>query len=374
MKVGIFGGSFDPIHSEHVACALAAKEALRLDRVVVVPSFIGPHKRGGASAAGEDRLEMCKLAFRGHDFAEVSDFELALGGTSYSHITCRHFQELYPDAERFLLVGADMLEDFFTWKNPDDIVARTTVAACGRGKLSAAGLHEAFRARFSRDFAEVPFTGKEISSTELRVFLAFGKRPAGLDDAVYTYIRERGLYARPVISEALALEKEARREHSLRVALMACKRSRSLKIPEEQALLAAALHDCAKYVPPESPLLQGFVPPEEVPAPVLHQYTGAYLAEHALGVRDEVVLDAIRYHASGREDMTPLGKLIYLADLLEDARTFEGVEELRALFWKDLDACLVSALSCQLAYLRESGKPVYGLTQKAYEWARDHQK
>lgn len=374
MNVGIFGGSFDPVHSEHVALVLAAKEALNLGRVVVVPSFLGPHKRGGASAAGKDRLEMCKLAFRGHDFAEVSDFELALGGTSYSYVTCRHFEEVYPDSNRFLLVGADMLEDFFTWRDPDDIVSRTTVAVCGRGDTDVSALHGKFRARFSCDFAEVPFKGKDVSSTKIRVKLAFGKRPEELCGEVASYILEKGLYARPVIPEALALEKEERRAHSFRVAVMACKRARSLGIPEEQAILAAALHDCAKYLPPESPLLAGFVPPPGVPDPVLHQYTGAYVAEHRFGIRDETVLDAIRYHASGREDMTALGKLIYLADLLEEARRFEGVEMLRELFYRDLDACLVASLSCQLAYLRGSGKPVYGLTQRAYDWAVNHKK
>ncbi len=372
MKVGIFGGSFDPIHSEHVACALAAKEALGLDRILIVPSFIGPHKRGGASAAADDRLNMCRIAFRNYDFVTVSDFELALGGTSYSYITCRHFAEEYPEAERFFLVGADMLEDFFGWKNPDDIVSRVTIAACNRGDADVGPLHARFRARFSCDFVEVPFRGKEVSSTEIRVGLAFGKRPAPLDEAVYRYMLARGLYARPVLLQALALEKEERREHSFRVAMLACKRARSCKIPEEQALMAAGLHDCAKSVPLESPLLEGFVLPENVPSPVVHQFTGAYLAEHLFGVREEAVLDAIRYHASGREDMTPLGKLIYLADLLEESRSFAGVEELRALFWKDLDACLLAALEMQLGYLQKGQKPIYELTQKAYFWARSH--
>lgn len=147
------------------------------------------------------------------------------------------------------------------------------------------------------------FSGEAVSSTGIRVSLAFGKDPEALDERVLAFIRERGLYTHPAIAPALALEKPERREHSFRVAQMACARARSLRIPEEKALLAAALHDCAKYVPLSSPLLEGFPCPENVPPPVLHQYTGAYLAEQHFGIRDREVLDAIRYHTSGRAGM-----------------------------------------------------------------------
>ena len=139
-------------------------------------------------------------------------------------------------------------------------------------------------------------------------------------------------------------------------------------IPEEKALLAAAFHDCGKSVPPTSALLSGFVPPADVPPPVLHQYVGAYLAEKCFGVEDGEVLDAIRYHTSGRAGMSELEKLIYLADLLEPGRSYPGVEELRELFERDLNACLLRALQEQIAYLRSIEKPIYGLTEEAYRW------
>lgn len=374
MKIALFGGSFDPVHSEHIRMAQAAVSALGLDKLIVMPSYQAPHKAFGAHAEGKYRLEMCKIAFGKHDFAEVSDYELKAGGTSYTYLTCRAFAEKYPGSELFFLVGADMLSDFFTWKAPDDILAHATIAACGRGEALDPHLHEMFLARFGKDFAEIPFTGEAVSSTEIRVALAFGKRPNALCDGVYDYIRTHGLYAYPAIAPALALETEARREHSLRVAKLACRRARSLGIGEEKALLAAALHDCAKSIPAESPYLAGFTPPDEVPAPVLHQYTGAYIAEHTFGIRDEEILDAIRYHASGREDMTPLGKLIYLSDLLEEERRFPMVEYLRDLFWQDPDRCLEESLQYQLDYLQKTGGPIYWRSAAAYEWAKAHLK
>ena len=367
MRIAIFGGSFDPVHNEHVAAVQAAAEYLSLDKVFIVPSHIAPHKHGGAHADGAARLAMCRLAFSPLPYAEVDDSEVASGGTSYTYLTCRAFAARYSDAERYFLVGADMLEDFFTWKNPDDILSCVTLAAFGRGADGVSALHETFRARFQKDYLEIPFCGESVSSTDLRVLLAFGKEPSALDKRVCAYIEEHKLYSYPAIAPALALEKSERREHSLRVALMAARRARGLRLAEDKVVLACALHDCGKYVPLSSPMLAGFTLPEGVPAPVLHQYTGAYLAEHVFGIADREILDAIRYHTSGRANMSDLEKLVFLADMLEEGRAFPEVERLRALFYEDLNACFAAALFHQIAYLKASGSPVYPLTYEAYE-------
>ena len=370
MKIVLFGGSFDPVHSEHVRYVRAAIGFLHADKAIVLPAGVAPHKMSGAIASGEDRLEMCRIAFSALPQAEVNDFEVREAGRSYTYLTCRHFAALYPSAELYFLVGEDMLEDFFTWKEPDDILRHVTLAACGRGKRSSAALHERFRARFQKDYLDIPFMGENVSSRMMRVDLAFGKKPQDLDENVYFYLRSRRLYEHPAILPALSLEKEERREHSYRVARMAVERAASAGIDGGRALLAAALHDCGKYVPLSSALLEDFTPPEDVPPPVLHQYTGAYLARHSFGIEDEEVLDAIRYHTSGKPGMSPLGILIYLSDLLEEGRAFEGIEELRALFKTDLDLCLYRSLEEQLLYLKGTGKPVYPLTEQTYWWIK----
>ncbi len=372
MKIGLYGGSFDPVHSEHVRFAEAALKFLHLDKLEVIPSYQAPHKLDGASASAADRLALLEVAFRGVKRAHVNDFECNAGGTSYTYLTCRAFREQYPDAELYLLVGADMLNDFFTWKNPDDILSNVTLAACGRGEELPEALSEKFFERFQKHFVAVPFVGEKVSSTALRVSLAFrGETEADLSALSPEVLREidaRNLY-RVDEAKALELETPQRRAHSYRVALLACEWAHSTRlVPERKALLSAMLHDCAKYVPEGSPLLRGFRSPENVPAPVWHQYAGAYLAEHEFGVTDEEVIDAIEFHASGKGNMSTLGKLIYLSDLLESKRDFEGVETLRKLFWEDLDACMEASLSHQLAYLERSGKPVYPLTAEAFDW------
>ena len=376
MKVAVFGGSFDPVHKEHVRLTRAAIEALKLDKVLIMPSYRAPHK-SGSLMDGKARLKACEIAFRNIPQAEVCDYELSQGGISYSYLTCRYFARRFPDAERYFLVGADMLENFFSWRDPDEIVSLVKIAACGRGEALPTELHARFQERFGCDFTEVPFVGERVSSTKLRVLLAFREATGGLglealDEKVLAYLAEGGFYRYPAAERALALEKPARQLHSYRVALMACTRARSLGISEEKALLAAMLHDCGKYLPTDSPLYAGFVFPSGVPEPVAHQYGGAYLAKHEFGIEDEEILDAIRYHTSGREDMTPLGKLIFLADLLEDERDFEGVKELRKLFYEDFEECFYRALERQIEYLKRTGRPVYPLTERAYEWLKAH--
>lgn len=369
MRIGLFGGSFDPVHKEHVKLAEAAVSALGLDRLYILPSFVAPHKLQGSNADGEARAELCKIAFREVAEAVVDDFELSRGETSYSYITCAHFRERFPEAEIFFLVGADMLENFPQWRRPEEILKNVTLAACGRANGDIHVYARRVESLYGKAPVLVPFTGEDISSTRIRVELAFGKDPAGLDGEVLARIRERGLYTHPAIAPALALEKEERREHSFRTALMAVKYARREGVNEARAILACALHDCGKYVPLSSPLLAGFTPPEGVPAPVLHQYTGAYIAEHTFGIEDREVLEAIRYHTSGKENMSALGKLVLVADMVEEGRDFPCVHELRAALSSSLDEGLVACLTRQIEFLRERQTPVYPLTVRALQWA-----
>lgn len=376
MRIGIFGGSFDPVHVEHVRLAEAAVKSLCLDKLFVVPACVPPHKREKTLSSEKARLEMCRIAFADIPAVVVSDYEISRGGTSYTLLTCRHFRQAYPSAELFFLVGTDMLRDFPSWREPEEILSLATLAVCARAESAdwAEKEQEAFFARFHRRFAVVDYCGKAVSSTEIRVLAGAGEDVSGfVGKKVAAYIEEKGLYVIPRAKDALALEKPARRAHSIRVALLAAQRAPDLKIDEKKALTAALFHDCAKNLSPDSPLLKGFHPPEGVPSPVMHQYSGAYVAEKVFGITDGEVLDAIRYHTSGRAGMSPLEKLIFLADMLEAGRSFEGVNGLREAFRRDknsLDECLLSALSHTLGYLEKEGGEIYPLTRQAYEFMK----
>lgn len=320
---------------------------------------------------------MCRIAFNDCPRTEVSDCEIRQGGTSYTYLTCRRFRELYPSAKLFWLVGTDMLRDFPTWRNPEEILSLAALAVCARAEKPGWTEKELkdFTARFKTDFAIIRYDGKDVSSTEVRVLAAAGENVISLVGAkTAEYIRKNRLYEIPHAREALLLEKPSRRAHSIRVALFAAEYAAKFGISEKQAVTAALFHDCAKNLPPDSPYLRGFRPPKGVPEPVLHQYSGAYVAEKFFEVTDGEVLDAVRYHTSGRADMTSLGKLVFLSDMLESGRQFDGVEKLRKIFREEgLDPCMRQALRDTLSYLEKSGGEIYPLTREAYEFLKREQ-
>ena len=150
MRIGIFGGSFDPVHNEHIALVKHAIESLQLDKLIVMPAYAPPHKQGKRLTSDKVRLELCKLAFENIDKVEVSDYEIEKKGTSYTYLTCRDFKTKYPNDELFWLVGTDMLRNFPLWKEPEDILKNATLAVCARNEKDA--WIEKEQEKFSADF------------------------------------------------------------------------------------------------------------------------------------------------------------------------------------------------------------------------------
>ncbi len=132
MKIGLFGGSFNPIHNGHINLALSVKKSLGLDRVILIPSGTSPHKSSSEYAPSYDRFEMCRIACENTVGLEVSDYEILQERKSYTVYTVRHFKEKYPDDELFWLVGSDMLLCFDTWFEYREILQKVTVSAISR--------------------------------------------------------------------------------------------------------------------------------------------------------------------------------------------------------------------------------------------------
>ena len=193
-RIGVFGGTFDPVHTEHINLMRSAIIGLSLDRLFVTPTFFPPHKEG-AYASAEDRGKMLSLALKGVKKAEISDFELINGGKSYSFITAEHFKSLYPAAELFFIIGGDMLNGFKTWKNPERILAAATlVVGKRRGDGEPEETRDDFRKTFGKDFITLDFNGGGVSSTEIRTKIALGLSVSGLvPDAVAEYIGKEKL-------------------------------------------------------------------------------------------------------------------------------------------------------------------------------------
>ncbi len=173
MKRAIFGGSFDPVHNGHVKLVESLCEAVMPDEVIVMPAGISPFKKDmkRRPASGEDRLKMCRLAFADMPRVTVSDYEISRTEVSYTVDTLRHFRELYPNDELYLLIGSDMLLTFDKWRKFEEILADCTLCAASRENASADMALLRKKAEELHRYGDVllidtePF---EISSTEIR--------------------------------------------------------------------------------------------------------------------------------------------------------------------------------------------------------------
>ena len=132
-RIAIFGGTFNPVHIEHVELCKSAIKELNLDKLIVMPTFISPHKVDKACLSAGERLNMLKLAFEGVDRVEVSDFEILKEGKSYTYQTIEHFYQ--QGQQLFFIVGGDMLTDFKTWKFPERILSLATLAVFKRQSI-----------------------------------------------------------------------------------------------------------------------------------------------------------------------------------------------------------------------------------------------
>ena len=123
MKIGVFGGTFNPIHNGHISLLHKMKQEMELDKVLLVPTFMPPHKSGDEVVSALHRLEMCRLAVQELDWVQVSDIEVMRGGTSYTVDTLRAISKTHPNDELFLLMGSDMFFSFEQWKSPNEIAS-----------------------------------------------------------------------------------------------------------------------------------------------------------------------------------------------------------------------------------------------------------
>lgn len=132
MRLGIYGGSFDPVHYGHLLLAETVREQSRLDEIWFMPAAQSPHKQGQPPTPPEARVEMLELAIAGHESFQASRLEIERGGLSYTVETLRRVAEAEPTAEQFLLMGADSLVDFPHWKSPAEICELATLLVVGR--------------------------------------------------------------------------------------------------------------------------------------------------------------------------------------------------------------------------------------------------
>ena len=386
-RIGIYGGSFNPPHIGHLEAARSAVRTLKLDKLLLIPTGLAPHKATPAcTPAPEHRLEMLRIAARGMDKAEVCDLEIRRPGPSYTYETVEQLREMYPDAELVLLMGTDMFLSFLSWNQPERIWKQATLGVFCRGQRKEKDAIRAQKKAMEDLGAKVELVDNpviEVSSTQARRMLVFRFGGFLLPKGVEAYIREHKLYGtdrdyrnlpmeelEPV---AISLHAPKRVPHVLGCRDTAARLAKIWGVDPEIAARAGLLHDITKAL--DGPLqltlcdeygtiLDDFS--MKYPK-TLHALTGSLVAERIFGESPEVV-SAIRSHTTGKANMTTLEKIIYIADYMEPNRDFPGVEKLRHLAETDLNAALKCGLEQTLDHLKNQGSRVSPETRDALAW------
>jgi nicotinate-nucleotide adenylyltransferase len=196
-RIGLFGGSFNPIHKGHLHLIQVAKEELSLDRVILIPAKVSPFKQQHPDMAeGADRLAMCRLGVESLPYCSVDDCELQREGVSFSVDTVRLFRERYPSAELVLLVGSDMFLSFHRWKSYQEILQLATLGVLAREEAIGEAMEQ--QRQFLLQYGKILFCTARvytISSTKIRENLRNQKNATCyLPEKVVQYILSHQLY------------------------------------------------------------------------------------------------------------------------------------------------------------------------------------
>lgn len=386
-KMGLFGGTFDPIHKGHVSVALRLAQTLELDGVLLMPTFVPPHKIKENMASAEHRLAMCQLAAEEHPLLSVSDLELQRGGASFTVDTLTALCKQYPDTQWYLLVGADMFTTLRTWHRFADIADMAVLCTIAREGTDTTKLKE-YATALTMDGIRCyvdEYPVEPYSSTQVRQRVAAGEDVSDLvGEAIACYISDNGLYRQDegmkrqtadeqyieIIRSRLS---EYRFHHSLCVAQEAKRLALLHGADPAKAYTAGILHDIMKDTDQEAQLqiLSDFgvtLDDVEQQSPMLwHARSGEVFLRNILGVEDEDILSAVRYHTTGRAGMSRLEQVVFTADFTSADRNYPDVAVIRGL----ADESLIKAIRYGVEYtirdLQNKGAVVHPDTLHLYE-------
>lgn len=392
MKIGILGGTFNPIHIGHIQMAIAAHKELLLDEIWIMPSKNPPHKNKSDIVSDEHRTRMINKAIEDFDYMKFSDIELMREGTTYTIDTLK---ELEPGNDYYFIIGGDSLYDFQSWHKPEQIGKYATIVVFPRIDYAnkeykkCEKLCDKLSRKYNSKFILINSHINSVSSKSIREKLANNIDIYGLcDKKIIDYIYINKLYSgntntnfSSIYSIRKKLEatlKNKRYEHTLGVWSTAKYLAKIYKIDSKKAEIAALLHDCAKYLTEEEmykycKTYDINLSDIELSNPALvHQKLGAIFAKTRYGIDDKMILDAIECHTTGKPNMTMLEKIIYIADYIEPGRDMHtkpfSLKKIRKKVVKDIDAAILMTLENQIFYLKSSNLTIDSITVDTYSF------
>lgn len=357
-KIGIFGGTFDPIHKGHLTALDNFIKRVQPQKTLLIPAGIPPHKKNSETPI-EDRINMVRTAVRDFKNIEICLYEALKTVKCYSFDTLTYLHGVYPDAEFVMFVGSDMLQSFDSWYRASELAKLTSVAVFSRynddlnllkAKIEELKSNIGLQAELYEDTSEV------VSSTEIRRSFAEKNFPYNVLPETAAYVSAKGLYGvekffnKEAVLEALKIRlSPSRFAHVLGVAQTSVKYALIYGADPNKAEIAGFLHDCTKDFSYEENLsliktYEYKTSSDDRKEPIIHSVTAPLSAKYDFGIEDNEILDALRYHTTGRKSMTLLDKIIYVADFTEPTRNYSDVEFYRKKAESNIDEALFAGM------------------------------
>ncbi len=353
-RIGILGGSFDPIHEGHLELARHAKALAGLDIVYMLPMADPAHRETHSHA--RHRLQMCRLALEEEEGILLSDAGMQ-EKVRYTVETLQIIKKQHPEDELYFIIGADKLPSLPYWQGAQEIFSLCEILCFPRkGIFTGEAIQKAEQAG-----ARVHLLGvKEapFSSTLIRSRTAQYEDAPGIKKNVLCYMAENGLYREDLLPRIREMMNAHRFRHTLGVQKAAIHLAAVHHLPVQKAALAALLHDIAKGMdqPELAQIAEHYhlVDTEKtlMIGAVLHGPVGAWLAQKQFGIQDEDVLNAIRSHTTGRVGMTPFEMAVFVADAIEEGREdYPGLQKIRWLAEKSLPCAVLCSIEGTRKYI-----------------------
>ena len=359
-KIGLFGGTFDPVHFGHLRMAEECREKLQLDEIWFIPAAQPPHKDWQPSSL-EKRCRWLEKALGNTPGCRILDIEKERDGKSYTYHTLIELHKREPGCEFYFLTGADSLEKLHTWYRWQDILDLCYFVSTSRpgynGELPDMLREESEKRQYG--IICLPIDALDVSSTEVREQVALRKDvrhliPAEIIDEVNSSVEVKIEGYKEILKKRLSVK---RYTHSVGVANTAAKLAGMFNGDIERAYLAGLLHDYAREVP-NAQLLELAVEHnlhsdavDMLQPSLLHGPVGAWMLKEQGIIDDEKVLNAICWHTTGHPEMDQLARIVYIADYIEPNRDFQGVDLLRQLTYRDLDLGVLAGIDHTLTFL-----------------------
>lgn len=368
--IGLYGGTFDPPHLAHLGVAKAFLKAYPEAELVVMPCLIPPHKaRSTGGADGESRLSMARLCFGSLPRTTVSDYEIRKEGVSYTYLTVRHLLENTKGAKVCLIMGQDNLEIMESWREYEYLLKGCAIAVALRGDEPLSPVVDKLRSKYGADIRLLRTEKSPLSSTAIRRMAALGlPYRHTVTGEVADHMASKGLYSDitvdiPIgdIYKFISGLSPRRLSHTYGVekAAMMLANNHYPALNKRLVCAAALLHDCTKEKDGEGHAVIAekygvvFDPVTAVTVKLQHAVTGAAVARYEFDLPEAA--EAILTHTTASADMTPLQKIIYMADFLDENRKDELCLAVRKHYFSRLKENRETALDKTLLFAIEEG-------------------